>query len=431
MRNKLLVIILISLFSFAYSASGQKLINSPYSRFNIGSLERIGSFRSLGMGGTGTAMRDNSSIYFTNPASYSSIDTNSFVFDFGIDYGSNFISDGTTNFSSEDMDFHHLIMGFPLAKGFGVALGAVPVSSGYYDIQQSVSSTDPSYNPNIGEYKIDHTGNGGITKFFIGTGIMIGKHLSAGANFAIWSGQLTRANQFVFSDETDYYSVFHNTSQEKLELLGINLDYGLEYTTTFKNNYFLNIGASLRSGNNYHTKYNQLSLKYTAFSVSDTISYTPVSSTKTFIPGTLSLGISFGKKYKFTTGIDYVATRWSNATIPGSGSGVIGNTQEIMVGAEFIPDKFSNYSFVNRIEYRIGGHIGDDYLIVDGNQTREYGASMGLGIPLRRSASKVNIYFDYTNKSGSSSTSLHYENFFTMGISLNLYDFWFLKRKYE
>ena len=75
MQNKLIIVIFISLFSFAYTANGQKHINSPYSRFNIGTLEPAGSFRSLGMGGVGTAMRDNSSIYFTNPASYSSLDT--------------------------------------------------------------------------------------------------------------------------------------------------------------------------------------------------------------------------------------------------------------------------------------------------------------------------------------------------------------------
>ena len=134
MRNKLITVIFISLFSFVYTATGQKLIDSPYSRFNIGTLQAVGSFRSLSMGGVGTAMRDNSSIYFSNPASYSSLDTNSFIFDFGIDYGRNFISGATTKFSSDDINFHHLIMGFPLAKGWGFAVGIIPMSSGYYSI---------------------------------------------------------------------------------------------------------------------------------------------------------------------------------------------------------------------------------------------------------------------------------------------------------
>jgi len=87
MRNKLLIVILISLFSITWTASAQKLIDTPFSRFNLGSLQTQGSFRSLGMGGVGIAQRDNSSIYFANPASYSGIDTVSFLFDFGLDYG--------------------------------------------------------------------------------------------------------------------------------------------------------------------------------------------------------------------------------------------------------------------------------------------------------------------------------------------------------
>jgi hypothetical protein len=267
MHNKLIIIIFISLFSFAYTANGQKDIDTPYSRFNLGTLETEGSFRSLGMGSVGTAIRDNSSIYFTNPASYSSLDTISFIFDFGVDYGSNFISNSESKFASNDMDFHHLIIGFPLSKRWGFAAGVVPVSSGYYQISQTVTSTDPGYDPITGEYTANHDGSGGINKFFVGSGFQIGKNFSIGANLSFLSGQITRSNSFVFSD---FYNVFNNNSQEKLVLNGINFDYGIQYTASFKNNYFLNIGASITSGNNFSSKYSQLSFRYTAYGVSDT-----------------------------------------------------------------------------------------------------------------------------------------------------------------
>ena len=35
------------MFSFTILSSGQKLLNSPYSRFNLGSIEPTGSFKSL------------------------------------------------------------------------------------------------------------------------------------------------------------------------------------------------------------------------------------------------------------------------------------------------------------------------------------------------------------------------------------------------
>jgi hypothetical protein len=45
--------------------------------------------------------------------------------------------------------------------------------------------------------------------------------------------------------------------------------------------------------------------------------------------------------------------------------------------------------------------------------------------------SRTNLFFDYTRKAGPSGSILHTENYFTLGFSLNLYDFWFIKRKYD
>lgn len=428
MQNKLITAIFISLISFTFTVSGQKLVNSPYSRFNIGTMEPAGSFRSLGMGGIGTSLRDNSSIYFSNPASYSSFDTVSFLFDFGIDYSKNFISDGTSKYSSDDMNFDHLMMGFPLAKGWGFAMGVVPYSNSYYKIAQSVVSTDPLYNPLVGEYTAYHGGEGGFNKFFFGTGIKLNKNFSAGINMTLLTGQLKRTNQFDFVG-ADYFNVFNDNSTEKLQLGGINFDYGLQYTAHLKNNYFLNAGVSLSSGKHYNSKYELLKIKYTAFKTRDTVAYVSDDKTTAFIPGTLSIGISVGRKDKFTAGIDYISTKWSTSGIPGS-DGYAADTKSWLLGIEYIPDKYSNYSYIKRVEYRIGGHVEDNYLILNGEQVKEFGASLGIGLPMR-TLSKTNIFFDYTHKSGSAGNGLHNENWCTIGISLNLYDWWFMKRKYD
>lgn len=428
MRNKFIIIISISLFSFAFTAAGQKLVNSPYSRFNIGSLESSGSFRSLGMGGLGISIRDNSSIYFANPASYSSFDTTSFIFDFGLDYGNIVLSDGISHYSSYDINFNHLMMGFPLKRGWGIAVGVVPMSNGYYNITESSVEGDPGYDPISGGYTAIHVGGGGLNNVFLGTGISINKNFSAGINMTILFGQIKRTNLFEF---TDFYNAFNNNSNENMQLSGINFDYGIQYTSTLKNDYFINAGISLSSGKDYKTSYEHFSYRYNAYSSEkDTISWVVDDSTKTFLPGTLKLGISFGKKDKFTAGIDLITTRWTKSTIPGINDNTA-NTRTILFGAELIPDKFSNYSYIKRVEYRIGSHVGDSYVKVNGEQIKEFGVSAGLGLPMNRSLSKTNIYFDLTRKAGSTSDFLHSENYYTVGISLNLYDWWFLKRKYN
>jgi hypothetical protein len=425
MRNKLITITFIFIFLYPFYASGQKLVNSPYARFNLGSLEPAGSFRSMGMGGIGIALRDNNSIYFLNPASYSSIDTNSFVFDFGLDYSMNLLNDGDSRFFSDDMNFDHLLMGFPLTKRWGVATGIVPLSNGYYKISESVLEGDPGYDPVTGEYSSLHAGEGGLNTFFLGTGINLTRNFSLGVNMKILFGQINRNNQYIFAD---YYNVFHDKNSEQLQMNGINLDYGVQYAATIIKDYFFNAGASFTGKRHYKSNYENLTLRYTAYGTQDTLSYS-ADSTKVLLPGTLRLGISFGKKNKFTAGIDYITSSWSKAKIHGN-EGYLADTKSILFGIEVIPDKYSNYNFMKRIEYRLGGHFENNYLIINGEQIKEFGLGFGLGIPMPRSLSKTNLFFDYTRKSGSA-TDLHTENYFTMGISLNLYDFWFVKRKYE
>jgi hypothetical protein len=430
MQNKLTIIIFVSILSTGLTAFGQKNINTPYSRFNLGTLQTEGPFSSLGMGGIGTAARSSTSLYYTNPASYNNIDTLSFIFDFGLDYGRNSISNGGSVFSSSDLNFNHLVFGFPISKHWGLSAGIVPWSSGYYKIADEITSSDPNYDPGIGAYEIDHNGTGGITKLFLGSGIKISKNLSVGLNATFLTGELSRTNQFTFAD---YTTAFNNTSEETLNLNGINFEYGLQYTASLKNNYFVNIGASLTSGKNYRTKYNQLSSKYNAYAITDTISYTADNNAKTFIPADWRFGVSFGKLDKFSAELDYTTSKWSTSKIPGP-SGYAADTRSVLFGAEFIPDKYSNYSFFKRIAYRIGAHTGNNYLIVNGEQLKESGASIGLGVPIRNTATKptmLNLYLDFTRRSGSLSGSLHNEDYLTMGISINFFDNWFIKRKYE
>ena len=424
MRSKIIILFSLLLFTFTF-AMGQKQVNSPYSRFNIGTLEPTGPFRGQGMGGIGVSMRDNSSIFYVNPASYSSLDTISFVFDFGLDYTMNRLSTGDEGYSSDDMNFDHLVIGFPLAKGFGIAAGVVPVSNGYYRMMERVVAEDPEYDPVIGPYSALHSGEGGLTNFFIGTGIKVSKNLSAGVNMTILFGQLRRSNQFSFDD---LFNVYHNNSTERLQMGGINFEYGLQYLLPLKNKNFINAGISYTTGKHYNSDYENFVYRYTSFGTSDTISYTSGVGNAVLLPGTLRAGVSFGKTDKFIAGFDFVTTNWSEADIPGS-SGYAADTRTLMFGAEFTPDKFSNFGFLRRMDYRIGGHTGSNYLVIGGEQVKEIGVTAGLGMPMRRTPSKTNLFVDFTRKTGAG--SLHTEDYFTVGISINLYDWWFRQRKYE
>jgi hypothetical protein len=427
MRNRAVICFLTILFFFSVSASGQKLVDSPISRFNLGILEPAGSFRSIGMGGVGTAIREGGSIYYLNPASYSAIDTNSFIFDFGMDYGLNVITDGSAHHTSDDMNFDHLMMGFPITKNFGVGVGILPYSNGYYSIAETIAAGDPGYDEVTGPYTTFHMGTGNLNTVFLGTGINLMKYLSAGVNMNILYGTLTRTNEFVFND---YSNSYHNDLSETSRLFGIGLDYGLQFMAPLKKNFFFNAGISYSSGKHCNYDYRYLLTRFTSLNVTDTLSFKENDSTKAYLPGTFRAGISFGKKNKFTVGLDFVSTKWSKATFEGAGT-YAANTRALLLGLEYTPEKYSNYNFFKRIDFRLGGHIEDNYLIYNGQQVKEWGVSGGFGMMLRKTPSKVNVFFDFTRKSLAATSLSHYENYFTMGASINFYNIWFVKHKYE
>ncbi len=410
-----------------FLSSGQKSINSPIARYNLGIIETPGPFRSLGMGGTGTAMRDRTTIYYTNPASYSSLDTNSFIFDFGLDYGINMVSDGSTKDLSDDLNFDHIIMGFPVTRRWGVAIGLVPFSNGYYNLSESVRAGDPGYDEITGEYISYHKGSGGFTSFFLGTGLNLTKNFSVGANMSLLFGSIRRTNEFDF---TDYYYTFQTNMTEKLQMTGIGFDFGAQYLATIKENYFINLGASYSAGRKCKTTFESIIYRFNIYSSNDILESSSDDDLLSSLPASVNTGVSVGRKNKFIAAADYTFSSWANAEFPGS-EGHVANSGTFSLGAEYTPDWLANYNFLKRIDYRLGVHTGKSYLLFNGSRVKETGVSIGFGIPMRRTYSKTNFFADYTRKNIADQPFVHRENYFSFGISINMYDFWFIKRRYE
>ena len=59
-------------------------MNSPYTRYGLGQLSSMETGTSKGMGGTGIGLRNSNQINLLNPASYSSVDTLTFLMDIGL-----------------------------------------------------------------------------------------------------------------------------------------------------------------------------------------------------------------------------------------------------------------------------------------------------------------------------------------------------------
>jgi len=81
-KNKVFVLIFAS-FIFYQFANSQNNTNSPYTRFGYGDISDTNNGEQRALGGTAIGSRSNTSINNVNPASYSSVDSLTFMFDVG------------------------------------------------------------------------------------------------------------------------------------------------------------------------------------------------------------------------------------------------------------------------------------------------------------------------------------------------------------
>ncbi len=405
-------------------AAGQKNVQSPFARYGIGNLEQQGTFRTKAMGGISSGIRNNLTLNFITPASYSSIDTLSFIFDFGLDHGLIRLSEGDQTYWSQDLNFSHLMMGFPIMKNWGVVGAVIPYSNGTYSIVENISGDGVDE-----EFLERHLGTGGYQKALIGTGFSPVKYFSAGVNMFFIFGEITRLNDFIFTSDNNYFNTrkFGSSSMN-----GIGWETSVQFMAPLPERRFINAGITYAPAFKLKTTNQDLIFRYSSIQTSmlatDTMSNVIVNTTSR-MPQTIRGGIAFGQTDKFTAGADFSYTTWSDASLPGT-YGIYSDVISLHAGAEYIPDKFSNYSFFDRVEYRAGCRYGESYALYGGDNIKEYGITFGAGIPMRRSRSRISLVVDLS-KRGNHDAGLPEETRISFGISLNLYDRWFLPRQYD
>ena len=164
------VLLLLIAAKFASAQSGS---TSPYSRYGLGDIYFGGFTHQIAMGNNGIAVNDSFNINVLNPASLAAIKMA--LFDAGLR------GDMTRIYTADDYTYksqaglNYFALGFPIVrKHAGAALGLVPYSTMGYDIRTWKLNTqgDP--------YRIDYTGEGGLSRFFIGSGVKINRHISLG-----------------------------------------------------------------------------------------------------------------------------------------------------------------------------------------------------------------------------------------------------------
>lgn len=384
---------------------------TPYSKYGYGILGDNATSMQRSMGGVGYAMSGGRQINVMNPASYSAIDSLTFLWDIGLDL---------TNLSSTESGKHansfgggldYVTMQFPLGKYMGGSVGLLPYSSVGYsfgnDIQHGVETRE---------------GSGGINQLYAGVSGNPFKGLYIGANVAYMFG--TTLNDVYATTVTGAQSLFERV----MKVRDWNINIGLQYSYNFNPKHKATIGLVYSPGKSLHGT--------TWGTYYDINSDTKPQSTDTIqLKGNYSMASTFGGGISYTydnrlfVEADFTYQNWKDAKflkIEDFEETIFDNRWKASVGAQFTPDPRGNY--LKRINYRMGTYYNHDYVVILGNNIREYGVSVGFGLPTPGSKTVINLGFEYKRREAYP-TSLITENYFNITLGINFNEMWFWQNK--
>jgi hypothetical protein len=291
----------------ATAAMAQSGTNSPYTRYGFGQLSDQSFGNTKAMGGIAYGLRDGLHINAANPASYSAVDSLTFLFDAGMSLqNTNFKENGVkTNAKNSTVDY--IAMQFRLWKRMGMTLGFLPYSIVGYNMSQTetVPNSEDQYG-NTTTRLMSYKGEGGLQQVFVGLGYKVFDNLSIGANFSYLYGEISHTSSLTFSNTNASSSVLAN----KLEISDYKIDLGLQYTHKFGKKHTLNLGAVYSLGHDLNSSgYN---IRETYLSGSNYPATQSIDTIKNAfsLPHTLGFGATYVYNKRLTVGLDYTLQKW-------------------------------------------------------------------------------------------------------------------------
>lgn len=395
----------------------QNRINMPYSIYGVGEVRFNEFHQNMGMGGLSQGFRSNMFVNDVNPASYTAIDSTSFIFD--ITTITHFYEQKTSNLSQQAdyISLGNISISFPVTPWWGVGAGIKPYSLVGYDIR------DFDEHPLAGRVSYLYEGSGGLNQLFLGTAINPVGGLSLGVNASYVFGNIAHEASVI----ADTVFMYRTNALNKMNARGWVLGLGAQYQFKFSGNRQLTIGATYGNQSDLSLDATEtLRRRQPGVFAYDTISH------RTLDDGILSLPQYYGAGFfadinrNWAAGIDYQWQNWDSFSLSGQKSN-FNNSYRLATGVQYSPTVETYSSFLYRMRYTAGFKYGQSYLMDDNDPLDEFGITFGVHIPVRRALSGIKVGFEYSRR-GSVENNYMQENFYRINIGLNIHERWFIRR---
>lgn len=411
---------LLSVLSIAatLTAHAQTSSNSPYTRYGLGDLSDQVFTNNAAMGGIGYALRAKDQINPMNPASYSAVDSLSFMFDVGMSLRNSNYKEGSVQNNVKNASFDYIAMQFRLHPRLGMAVGFTPFSTTGYNFSKTtnIENSDKTATNSF-------AGEGGLQQIFGGLSFKVFDNLSIGANIGYLYGSLKYGTTIsgVGDIRTDYLNI---------DAKSYKADFGVQYTQPLNKKSSLTLGLTYGLGHtlNSTTEEGTQMIKTSSSSSTTTTSVDATANDAYSIPHSFGAGLVWKYNNQWTAGIDYSLQKWSKATYYKTAGQGYKDRSKVAAGIEYLPNSVGR-SYLSRIRYRAGAYYNTSYFKTpEGDGPNEYGVSAGFGLPLNlfQRNSILNITGQYIHSSASNSRLLS-ENRFVIKLGLTFNERWFMK----
>jgi len=411
------------LITIPFTIIAQNSTNSPYTRFGYGALPDHSFASQRAMGGIGIGLRNPQMINTLNPASFSSVDSMTFMFDLGVMGQSVWYDDENNSSNKINANLDYLAMQFPLYKSLGMGIGLAPVSFTEYKYGET-----QKLNTVNNDARISYYGTGGLSKVYGTLSYAIADRVSLGVNVGYLFGKISDYRLVEFNDYTNYWQQWADT----FRMSGLVYEFGLQYVQPVGKNKSLVLGATYALKTRVHGSVTEGILKIDPSSGYIVAQDKYAKHSPRFeMPETFGAGVSFSDKDHYTIGVDAQYKLWEDAEFYGV-TDSLSNQLKINLGGEFIPNSKSN-SFFKRVRYRAGGYYTNSYVTTGtGSGYDEYGISAGFGFPISDKRSFLNLTFSYTAvRPEVKNIGMVDEQYFKITLSYTFNELWFFKRKIQ
>ena len=403
--------VLLLVMAMGCGVAQAQIVTTPYSKMAYGMLNDNVSSIQRSMGGVGYAMRGGRIVNVMNPASYADVDSLTFLWDVGIDLSNLWSKEEDNKGYNFGAGLDYLTGHFKVAKGLGASFGLLPYSTVGY-----------SYGSEITGGNEMRSGNGGLNQLFLGVGYQPVKNLSVGVNFAYLFGSTVNTT-LITSTSSSYFT-------RNMKVRDWNAQVGVQYTLPlFKNRDYLTVGATFQPKKSFHghawgTSYDTQDSKV------DTIGYTSMKG-KCEQPYSIGVGLSYTMDRRLTLEADYTFQKWSNAKYSPIGgietqSMSFNARWKLALGLQYTPNKRGSY--FGAMSFRAGAFFNHDYMMFDESKLRDYGLSVGVGLPAPNSKTTINLGVEWRHREATP-VSLISENYLNITIGVNFNELWFWKSR--